>query len=175
MDAVEDAQLLMALGSLVQTASGLESVLRMLFCALEDSKYGAVTAAGQSAEWLFSMNEALVARHAEIAPEPQADLKSLLSTARSLMRDRNRYVHSLWAFSSDVRLVQSRYRQHEHRSETVALRRLIDTSNALHQCKVDLVLWMVNVIGPEAMTYEFQLRDEDRHRGVPTAHPLDFL
>jgi hypothetical protein len=34
---------------------------------------------------------------------------------------------------------------------------------------------MVNVIGPEAMTHEFQLRDEDRQRGVPMANPLDFL
>jgi hypothetical protein len=49
---------LVALGGLVQASSPLET-LRMLYCVLLDSKFTAVTAAGQNASWLNENRRAI--------------------------------------------------------------------------------------------------------------------
>lgn len=81
-----DVQMLIGLGAVVRVSSQLEFGLRSLFCALEGSKYAAITAAGQSTDWLLGMSEALLKCNVDISHKHRIALTALLKRSERQCR-----------------------------------------------------------------------------------------
>ncbi|MCM3886151.1 hypothetical protein [Frankia sp. R82] len=158
-----DAQMLVALGAVVRAASMWEFSLRMLFCALEESKFAAVTAAGQEAGWLAEMCRALLDRHTEINEQHRAALTKLLSDAGQAMRDRNRFIHDAWVTGQDgvPNLMRSWRRKHELTFTPKTTNDLVGTARTLNSSSGALINWICEALGPEVAGLEAQLRWEE--------------
>ena len=160
-----DVQMLIALGAIVRASSMLEFHLRSLFCALEEGKYAAVTAAGQNPKWLIDGCRALVDRRAGVADGSRDDLKALLATAVKESEERNRYVHDVWSGGDDgPELMQSRRSDHTLKMRPVTLESMLETAEELKNCGVRINRWIVRTLGASAVTYEALLRWEDHLR-----------
>lgn len=158
-----DVQMLIGLGAVVRASSQLEFGLRSLFCALEGSKYAAITAAGQSTDWLLGMSEALLKCNVNISHKHRITLTALLTKIRAAMQERNRYVHDVWAGAADgaTELMRSRRKSHVLSFRPVTIENLIQTSQMLMECAVHLTIWIGDTLGIEGVGAEAQLRWED--------------
>lgn len=162
-DFAADGQLLMALGAVVRAASMLELQLRMLFCALEASKYATITAAGQGADWLIGMCQSLAAHRRDIDPAQQAGLEALLADCREAMQRRNRLVHDVWAIGTggSPLLLRSKRKDYQLTKAPVTIDDVVRTARDLVESTVAITQWMFASLDPEAVGLEAQLRWED--------------
>jgi hypothetical protein len=96
VDPVTDAQFLLAVGAVVRASSLLEFTLRATFINLNAGEAAAVVAAGQSMDWLLSMNRAIAKHRSRISDVDRDRLNLLLDRARHATQQRNRFVHDLW-------------------------------------------------------------------------------
>lgn len=163
-----DVQMLIALGAVVRAASQLELGLRMLFCALEGSKYAAVTAAGQQTTWLLDRSESVLKCRTEISDEHRARLGDLLRKTKSAIHERNRYVHDVWVgdISGNPQLMRSERGEFNLSFRSVTLEDLVKTSRTLIACQIGLTQWIGDVLGADAITVEAQLRWEEHVRSL---------
>jgi hypothetical protein len=156
-----DVQMLVALGAVVRASAQLEAELRRLFCALQDSKYAAVTAAGQSAQWLLDMNKALLhTRREEIPEAPRSRIVKLLEEAGQGLGRRNRYVHDQWGHGAEgeTHLMRSQRRSHDLHLATVDRDGVVATVQQLTRCAVEIGMLTLEALGPEAAAREVELR-----------------
>jgi len=158
-----DSQMLIALGAVVRTASRLEDALRSLFCALEGTKYAAITAAGQSAGWLLDTCAAILSRRADVTEAQREQLRGLLADARAAMERRNRYVHDVWVFDpgADQLLKRSHRKATSGTFQSVTLEEMVTTARKLFDCCFDFSQWVLVVLGPESVAYDAQLGWEE--------------
>jgi hypothetical protein len=94
-DPVKDMQTqrLLALGTVITVSGAMEDVLRDAFCALVGSKFAAVVAGGQGADWLIGYCRALVEAHVELPEASRNSVKDALQLCRSANERRNQLVH----------------------------------------------------------------------------------
>ena len=90
-----------ALGQLVEAAAVMEIALRMAFCVLIGSDYGAVVAGGQETHWLIENCDALARHRADLTATQRQTIRGALHACREANRDRNRLVHDAWATGPD--------------------------------------------------------------------------
>ena len=136
-----DVQMLVALGAVVRASAQLEDKLRTLFCALQDSRFAVVTAAGQNAQWLLDMNRALLHTRCEEMPDgPRRRLMELLDEAKQALGLRNRYVHDQWMHGpgSETLLMRSQRRSHDLQVAPVDLDGVVATVQQLTRCTVEI-------------------------------------
>lgn len=163
-----DAQMLMALGSVVRTHSMLDYTLRMLFCALTDSKYAAITSAGQTTGWLVDSCMRLVARRDGLTEGQRDDLCELLKRTRAAAEERNRLVHDVWAVGIEIgQLMRSNRKTYELSFVPVTLERLLTAQGDLGSRSESIAVWVETSLGPAAVDLETQLRWEDFKNGLP--------
>jgi hypothetical protein len=72
----------------------MESRLREAFCALVGSKYAAVVAGGQSADWLIEQSKALADAHHEMPDAGRQEIKAALNRCKAANKQRNILAHS---------------------------------------------------------------------------------
>ena len=162
-DVVLDGQMLMVLGAVVRAHSTLDLALRILFCALTDSKYAAITSAGQATGWLVDACKRLVARRDGLSEDQRDDLLDRLKRADAAVTERNRLIHDLWAVGQDgSKLMRSQRKTHQLTVEPVSLDRLMEAYRTLGACTVSIISWGEASLGPAAMSLEATLRFEDR-------------
>ncbi len=158
-----DVQMLVALGSVVRASSELESALRRLFCALEGSKDAAVKVAGENVEWIRKKCKSLLDRRDDITDQDRDQLKEILRDVRTVMDDRNRFVHDAWAAGPDgeMELLQSKRNDHNLIPSPVTLELLVSNSNMLRSCSIGVTRWISRALGGDAVGIESQLRWDD--------------
>jgi hypothetical protein len=163
-----DVQMLIGLGAVVRAASQLELGLRMLFCALDGSKYAAVTAAGQDASWLLERSESILKCRTEVPDEDRSRLAALLGMAKSAIRERNRFVHDVWAGDAPGKpgLMRSQRGRFDLSFNEVTLEGLIQTAQTLIECHIGLTEWIAEALGPDSISVEAQLRWEEYVRSL---------
>lgn len=154
----------MALGGLVQASSQLEMSLRMLYCALLDSKYATVTAAGQNASWLIENCRATAKRRSDLTEPQQTQILELLGCAATAMEQRNRFVHDVWGWGVDSSfLLRSKRGEHALGTKAVSTDDIAATVRELTMCTVRIMFWSGDAL-PESHMMEVQLRWEDHLR-----------
>ena len=101
-DSSDDMQTkrLLALGSVITASGVLEDLLREAFCALVGSKFAAVVAGGQGADWLIGYCKALVEAHFELPEASRESVKAALQLCRSANDLRNQLVHGVQTVST---------------------------------------------------------------------------
>src|SRR4051794_34539711 len=106
---IDNSPLHEPLGRLVLASSGSEMSLRRILCALLDSKYGMVVAAGRMTSELIQMCLAVVKVHTDISEEQRGSMLSRLQECSKANERRNRFVHDhLGNLGTHVLLVRSR-------------------------------------------------------------------
>jgi hypothetical protein len=90
-----------ALGQLVEAAAVMEIALRMAFCVLIGSVYGAVVAGGQETHWLIENCDAIARHRPDLTEAQRETIRATLHACRVANRDRNRLVHDAWGNGPD--------------------------------------------------------------------------
>lgn len=159
---VQSRMLAEALGRVVQEAATLEVVLRTLAAALIGSKYAAVVVAGQSTSSLVATIEAVSKVHDQVGPERREELKRMLSNVKGSIKQRNNFVHGMWAKAADgaVTAHTSRYREIHWNKTPVRLAELTELSDELQSQAGDLLAWTMDALPAGAVQHEAQLRWE---------------
>lgn len=155
-----DARMLLALGSVVRSASMADNVLRDLYCALIDSAYAAITAGGQMTDWLLTHCRALLKAKLDLPEDKKAELDGLLGEVKELANRRNRFVHDVWltGLQSGDQLMQSRRHSHRLSLSPVDLDVLISTAQRFGRVAFDIHMWIFTNLGVEATGRGSQLR-----------------
>jgi hypothetical protein len=153
---------LVALGGLVQASSPLEMTLRMLYCALLDSKYAAVTSAGQNASWLNENCRAIAKRRSDLTEAQLTKILELLGHAAAAMEQRNRFVHDVWGSGVDDSsfLLRSKRGDHALGKKAVSTDDIAATVREITRCAVRITFWSERAL-PKSSMLEAQLRWED--------------
>jgi hypothetical protein len=145
----------------------LDYQLRVLYCALMQSKYASMTAAGQMTGWLLSSCGALVKRRDQLTDDQRETLETVLVRAKAAAEERNRFVHDVWAIGSQEReLMRGKRGSHVISREPITLQRLLDAGGELEACSLSVIRWLLD-LGPDAASYETQLRWEDFQHSLP--------
>lgn len=93
--AADHTQRLTALGHVIELSVTMESRLREVFCALVGSKYAAVVAGGQTADWLIEQSKALADAHHEMPDAGRQAIKVALNRCKAANEQRNILAHSV--------------------------------------------------------------------------------
>lgn len=163
-----DEDRLLALGRVVDAASKLEMTLRAVFCALVGSKFAAVVAGGQMANWLIENSKALVDAHTEMPDEQRRRLRELLSASQTANTKRNRLVHDMWSVEADgsYAQLQSKARSYDLATRQVSVADAEQAATELTSCSVTLLSYLWEVL-PGQVGTEVQLRWEDHLESMP--------
>lgn len=84
------------LGQVVEAGALVELHLRQLFCALLDTPYAGVVAAGESVDNLINNCLALLQVRAGVSDEDRSIAEEALKQVKALMPQRNGLVHGMW-------------------------------------------------------------------------------
>jgi hypothetical protein len=146
---------LLALGSVLIAAGALEDLLRDAFCALVGSKFAAVVAGGQGADWLIGYCKALVEAHMELPEASKESVKAALQLCRSANERRNRLVHGAKTVSSQqdgtFQVHRSSRHQYKLHVEPWTPAQIGDVAEALGHAHEKLFTAMLDAVGPEDM------------------------
>ncbi|MGW6721665.1 hypothetical protein [Streptomyces sp. NPDC054995] len=94
--AVETRERHILIGRAVEAGAVVELHLRQLFCALLDTPYAGVVAAGESVDNLVHNCTALLKVHSGVPRESRERVEVNLKNVRNLMGERNALAHGLW-------------------------------------------------------------------------------
>lgn len=169
---------LIALGKVVEWSASMEYVLRDTFCSLVGSKYAAVVAGGQGAEWLIIQCKALLDVHHEMTDEQRGRVRAALQRCSDANQRRNILVHGVKTASraSDGALstVRSRRNRHQPDIEPWTPATIEQAAGELVLAGGDLRAAMFDAVTPEIMVIADALGWEDRRRGQSASgHDVD--
>jgi hypothetical protein len=162
--AADHTEQLTALGEVIELSVTLESRLRDVFCALVGSKYAAVVAGGQSADWLIEQSKALADVHHEMSDAGRQAIKAALSRCKAANEQRNVLAHSVAVgLRSDPAFQMVRSRRHTHESDVrpFTLAEIRATASELLSAGLGLTEVMTDVVGPGMMSIGESLAWED--------------
>ncbi|MFD8237962.1 hypothetical protein [Streptomyces albidoflavus] len=94
--AVEARERHILIGRAVEAGARVELHLRQLFCALLDTPYAGVVAAGESVDNLVNNCTALLKVHSGVPRDSRERVEANLKNVRNLMSERNALAHGLW-------------------------------------------------------------------------------
>jgi hypothetical protein len=156
---------LLALGSVIEASGTMEDLLRDAFCALVGSKFAAVVAGGQGADWLIGCCKALVEAHVEFPEAHRESVKAALQLCRSANERRNRLAHGANTISSQpdgaFQVLRSRRHQYKLHVEQWTPAEIDDVAAALgHACE-ELLTAMMQAAGTDMAVLGDQLEWEE--------------
>ena len=166
-DSLDDMQTkrLLALGSVITASGALEDLLRDAFCALVGSKFAAVVAGGQGADWLIGYCKALVEAHFELPEASRESVKVALQLCRSANDLRNQLVHGVQTVSTgpDGAFDVYRSRRHQYRPQVRQWTppQIDDVADALVHAYEELFNTMFVEVGPDIAVLSDQLEWEE--------------
>ncbi|HUN32556.1 MAG TPA: hypothetical protein VMU95_11130 [Trebonia sp.] len=161
---------LVALGQVIELSVAMESRLRQAFCVLVESKYAAVVAGGQAAEWLIEQSKALVDAHHDMPDVDRQAIKAALNRCKAANEQRNHLAHSVAVgvkFNPAFQMVRSRRQRYSSDIRSFTLTEIRAAANELQSAGATLATVMTKVVGPdlvdigEALALEDLLADED--------------
>jgi hypothetical protein len=116
--AADHTERLTARGQVIELSVTMESRLRDVFCALVESKYAAVVAGGQTADWLIEQSKALVDAHHEMPDASRQAIKAAPNRCKAPNEQRNILTHSVAVgVRSDPAFRMVRSRRHTYDSD----------------------------------------------------------
>jgi hypothetical protein len=142
--------------------------LRILFCTLVDSKYAAIVAGGQSANWLIENSTAVVNVHSDLGEDDRAIFKGLLIRASAAYRSRNRYIHDAWVTGSngDFSQLRSKPKSYKLDHQSVSIEQVNGTADELTACGATILREVFRVFG-QKVGLGVQLSWEDHLGTMP--------
>ena len=159
---------LIALGQVIEWSASMESTLRSAFCALVGSKFAAVVAGGQSADWLIGQCRALAEAHKELPADTRQAIKDALGLCEAANRRRNVLVHGVKTGSrvpdGALRTIRSRRNTHVPDVETWTPAEIREAAGALVSAAGTLFAAVQGAVSPEIMVIDDALAWEDRRR-----------
>ncbi len=167
MERVPKDEHLLAIGRVAQASSSLEMYLRILFCTLVDSKYAAIVAGGQSANWLIENSTAVFNVHSDLGEDDRAIFKDLLIGASAAYRSRNRYIHDAWVTGSnrDFPQLRSKPKSYKLDHQSVSIEQVNGTADELTACGATILREVFRVSG-QKVGLGVQLSWEDHLDGT---------
>jgi hypothetical protein len=162
---------LLALGSVITASGAMENLLRDAFCALVGSKFAAVVAGGQGADWLIGYCIALVEAHMELPEASRESVKAALQLCRSANARRNQLVHGAKTVSTRpdgaFEVVKSRRYQYKLHVESWTPPQIDDVAAALGDAYEQLFTAMFEEVGPDIAVLSDQLEWEQAQPSDP--------
>ncbi len=158
---------LAALGTLVEFGASMEWLLRRAFCSLVGSKFAAVVAGGQGADWLIGQCQALVDAHRELPDAARQEIKDALADCRKANEARNHLVHSVKTASGpdgSLLTLRSRLRSYKTTRKPWTLGEINAAGSALMLAGQNLSHAVGKAVGPEMEFIDEGLLWEDRQR-----------
>ena len=142
--------------------------LRILFCTLVDSKYAAIVAGGQSANWLIENSTAVANVHSDLGEDDRAIFKDLLIRASAAYRARNRYIHDTWVTGSngDLSQLRSKSKSYKLDHQSVSIEQVNGTADELTACGATILREVFRVFG-QKVGLGVQLSWEDHLGTMP--------
>jgi hypothetical protein len=160
-----------ALGLVIEWSAIMEEILRTSFCSLVGSKYAAVVAAGQGAEWLLQNCKAVVSVHREISDDDKAAIITALKRCSEANKRRNTLVHGIKAAGrapdGSFHTLQSRRGIHGYLREPWTAAETAEAAAALRKASASLAEAVEDAL-PEmaAMSVELGILEEiERNSG----------
>lgn len=143
----------------------MEDLLRDAFCALVDSKFAAVVAGGQGADWLIGYCESLVKAHMELPEVSRESVMAALQLCRSANERRNQLVHGAKAVSNRpdgaFEVLRSRRHKYQLHVQQWTPAQIDEVAAALgHACQ-ELLTVMMEALGPDITVLSDQLEWEE--------------
>jgi hypothetical protein len=156
---------LLALGSVITASGALEDLLRDAFCALVGSKFAAVVAGGQGADWLIGYCKALVEAHMELPEASRESVKAALQLCRSANERRNQLVHGAKTVSTQpdgaFEVLRSRRHQYKLLVQQWTPAQIEDVADALGHAYEELHTATFEAVGPDIAVLSDQLEWEE--------------
>lgn len=156
---------LLALGSVITVSGSMEDLLRDAFCALVGSKFAAVVAGGQGADWLIGYCKDLVDAHMELPEASRESVKAALQLCRSANERRNQLVHGVKTVSSQpdgaFEVLRSRRHQYKLHAEQWTPAEINNVAEALGHAYQELLTAMMHAVGPDLAVLSDQLEWEE--------------
>jgi hypothetical protein len=160
-----------ALGLVIEWSAIMEEILRTSFCSLVGSKYAAVVAGGQGAEWLLENCKAVAKVHREISDDEKAAIITAIDRCSAANQRRNTLVHGIKAAGratdSSFHTLRSRRGRHVHLREPWTVAETAEAAAALRKASASLAVAVEDAL-PEmaAMSIELELLEEvERNSG----------
>jgi len=154
-----------ALGSVIIASGAMEDFLRDAFCALVGSKFAAVVAGGQGADWLIGYCQALVEAHVELPVASRESVKAALQLCQSANERRNRLVHGAKTVSSrsdgSFDVLRSRRHQYKLHVEQWTPAQIDEVAEAIGRAAEELLTAMLNAMGQDMAVLSDQLEWEE--------------
>jgi hypothetical protein len=156
-----------ALGQVVENAAVMEISLRMVFCALVDSKYAAVVADYEETHTLIENCAALTRHRRDLADDQRAAIHAALKECRKVNSERNRLVHDAWNQKVDgaPETVRSQHRTYEISGRCWTADAIQTVADALLDAQRLLLTAAEDALGPEQLLIGDKLRDDERAHG----------
>jgi hypothetical protein len=160
---------MVALGEVTEWSASMENILRETFCTLVGSKFAAIVAGGQPADWLITSCKALTDVHYELPDADRQAIKDALDSCRAANQARNDLIHGLKSASRmpDGAMYTIRSRKNTHLSgerrpwtpDTIH-----EAAGALLQAGLTLSDAIQNAFSPDMVVIADELAWEDRRR-----------
>jgi hypothetical protein len=163
----EAAERYIAIGTIAEFSAGMEWYLANAFCALLGSKYAAVVAGGQGADWLIENCRALVNVHRELTEAQRTEICDALTDCKEANRQRNILVHSLQGRpgpDGSITTLKGKYRSHVRVAQSWTLDQIRDVALQLLASGPLLDSAIAHALGPEAAAVGMTLTWEDRQQ-----------
>lgn len=158
---------LIALGQVIELSVSMESRLRPAFCALVGSKYAAVVAGGQAADWLIEQSKALTDAHHEMPDVDRQAIKAALNRCKAANEQRNHLAHSVaigLRFDPAFQMVRSRRQKYSSDVRPFTLADIRAAASELLSVGISLTDVMTKAVGSELMDISEALDWEDSLR-----------
>ena len=131
-----------ALGLVIEWAAIMEEILRTSFCSLVGSRYAAVVAGGQGAEWLLENCKAVAKVHREISDDEKAAIITALDRCSAANKRRNTLVHGVKAAGratdGSFHTLRSRRGKHVYLREPWTVAETAEAAAALREASASL-------------------------------------
>jgi hypothetical protein len=154
-----------ALGSVIIASGAMEDLLRDAFCALVGSKFAAVVAGGQGADWLIGYCESLVKAHMELPEVSRESVMAALQLCRSANERRNQLVHGAKTVSyrpdGAFEVLRSRRHQYKLHVQQWTPAQIDEVAAALGHAYRELSTAMLEAVGPDIAVLSDQLEWEE--------------
>ncbi|MFY9999421.1 MAG: hypothetical protein WAK76_08005 [Trebonia sp.] len=142
----------------------MEGRLRQAFCALVGSKYAAVVAGGQAADWLIEQSNALADAHHEMSDVDREAIKTVLTRCKAVNVQRNHLAHSVaigLRFNPAFQMVRSRRHKYSSDVRPFTLTDIRAVASELLSAGIALTDVMTEAVGRDLMDISEALFWED--------------
>jgi post-segregation antitoxin (ccd killing protein) len=156
-------KMLSALGLVVDGAALMEQQLRVLFCALMETRLATVVAARQTAKWLIENCDALAKANVITGglDRDQADsVHDALMRCQDASRERNKLIHGMWSqYGAKFMQAETKWRSHELTWSPRTPEDVEAVAELLGEAAIGVMNAITIYLGPSRRDLESALRD----------------